>query len=146
VEATRTAIGRAEDAYSIIEARPHEQHAYGYTVAQLHFYRSNALTETGDTKAAYLAQDVALSHYEPTAFLDPSLVRLDRAICLAKDGEIEEAARFATQSLMSLPQEHISPIVLQRARQVNAAIPSGRRGMTAVREFHEVLAIEAPTK
>jgi hypothetical protein len=40
----------------------------------------------------------------------------------------------------------VSPIVLQRARQVNAAIPPAQRGTAAVRELYEVLAIEAPAK
>jgi tetratricopeptide (TPR) repeat protein len=146
IEATRSAICQAEDAYSNIKAQAGEQHAYGYTAAQLHFYRSNALTEIGDTEAAYQAQENALNHYGDTAFLDPSLVRFDRAICLAKDGEIEEAARFAGQSLMSLPQEHRSPVQVQRARQVGAVIPPVRRSVAAVREFEEILAIGASTR
>ena len=145
-DAVRAHIGRAEDAYSVIKARPGEQYAYGYTVAQLHFYRGNALTEIGDTQPAYQAQDAALTHYGPTAFLDSSLVRLDRAICLAKDGEPEEAARFARKALTALPESHVSPIIVRRANQFVAAIPLALRSLSAVQEFSEVLAIEAITK
>lgn len=143
-EATRAAIGRAEDAFTKLETQPQEQHAYGYTAAQLHFYRSNALTAIRDTEPAYQAQNAALDHYGPNAFLDPSLVRMDQAIFLAYDGEIDEAAHFASRSLMALPQEHRSPIVMMRARELTTAIPAARRALPAVREFHEVLALGAP--
>jgi tetratricopeptide (TPR) repeat protein len=139
-EATRLALGRAADAFTSLAAQPQEQHAYGYTAAQLHFYRSNALTEIGDTDTSYQAQEAALAHYGPGAFLDPSLVRIDRALCLINDGEVDEAVRFAARALITLPHEHRSPIILERARGLTLAIPAGRRTLPAVREFHEVLA------
>jgi transcriptional regulator with XRE-family HTH domain len=144
-EPARAALGRAEDAFPVLESQPREQHAYGYTAAQLHFYRSNTLTEIGDTTDAYQAQATALGHYGPDAYLDPTLVRLDRAFCLVQDGEVDEASRFASRVLTELPAEHRSPIVIDRARQLTTAIPAARRNMPAVREFHEVLALGTVT-
>src|SRR5512142_564569 len=99
-DAVREALDRAEQSYAAYSSQLSEQDAYGYTSAQLHFYRSSALTRIGETNAAYEAQNSALAYYGPSAYLDPSLVRLDRATCLAKDNEIEEAAQFAAQTLL----------------------------------------------
>jgi tetratricopeptide (TPR) repeat protein len=143
-EATRVALKSAEAAFASQEVRAEEQDAYGYTAAQLHFYRSSALTLIGDTQAAYEAQKEALSHYGPDVYLDTSLVRLDRSICLVRDGETEEAVQRAGRHLMNLPVEHHSPIVLDHARRVYSAIPAGQRHLSAVQEYKEVLALGAP--
>ncbi|MEV0398389.1 hypothetical protein, partial [Polymorphospora rubra] len=139
MEDTRAAIVRAETAYEDFAAGHGEQHAYGYTIAQLHFYRSNALTEIGDTAAAYGAQDAALAYYEPKASLDSTLVRMDRAVCLSKDGEHEEAVRFATQTLKTLPPEHLAPIVIRRANEFASELPRACRTLIPVRELEDVL-------
>lgn len=141
-ENVRTSITQAEKQFGKLSVSPAGQHAYGYTAAQLHFYRSNALTEIGETKAAFDAQQSALSYYGPTAFLDPSLIRLDRAVCLAKDGDSEAAANFAVKSLESLPREHISPIIALRARELVSVIPVGQRGLPAVRALANSLSSE----
>ncbi len=138
-DATHRSIDRAEAAFSTYDAAPGEQHAYGYTSAQLHFYISNALTEIGETGTAHLAQDEALANYEPAAFLDPSLVRLDRAVCLLKDGDTETAAWSAVEVLNSLPQEHLSSIVVQQARRFAAAIPRTQHALPAFRELRRAL-------
>ncbi|MFB6397052.1 hypothetical protein [Polymorphospora lycopeni] len=139
-EDTRAAIDRAEIAYEDFAAGHGEQHAYGYTIAQLHFYRSNALTEIGDTATAYGAQGAALTYYEPKASLDSTLVRMDRAFCLSKDGEHEEAARFATQTPKALSPEsgpHRHPtgqrIRLGTAASMSKPCPGPRTGRRATR-------------
>lgn len=129
-EAARTALHKAEAAYTHLEARPHEQYAYGYTAAQLHFYRSNTLTILGD-KAAYEAQDAALAHYSSREYLDPSLIHIDHMLCLARDGEAEEAADYARKFITNLPPQHRSPIILSRARELTA-LPALRKQLLAL--------------
>ena len=143
VDATRAAVHRAQELFTRLEVRPDERDAYGYTAAQLNFYRSCALTQIGDTEAAKEAQRVALAEYGPEVHLDTSLVRLDGAICLLHEDEPEEAARKASRLLMSLPAEHHSPIVIDQARRVYSLVPYEQRGLPAVQEFKEVLAIGA---
>lgn len=67
-------------------------------------------------------------------------MRLDRAICLVHDGDIDEAARLASLVLTALPQEHRSPIIIDRARELTLAIPPDRKTIAAVREFRALLA------
>jgi tetratricopeptide (TPR) repeat protein len=143
-DGVRDALKQAETSFASLEVRPDEQDAYGYTAAQLHFYRSSALPLIGETAPAYEAQDLALSHYGPDVYLDTSLVRLDHSICLVQDGEPEEAVKKARHLLMSLPREHCSPIVLDQARRLYNVIPSDQRPLAAVQEYKEVLALGMP--
>ncbi|RSM39782.1 hypothetical protein DMB66_57865 [Actinoplanes sp. ATCC 53533] len=55
---------------------------YAFRAGQLHFYRSHALTTLGESRAAWQAQDDAIAAFGPGERLDPTLVRLDRALCM----------------------------------------------------------------
>lgn len=142
VDAAREALVEAEAAFGRLEIRPHELFAYGYSEAQLHFYRSNTLTMIGDG-AAYEAQDTALTFYGPGEYLDPSLVRVDRAFCLAREGKVEEAAAYTARFVERLPAEHRSPIVISRARELSAMIPEQRRELPEVQSYRQVLQLPA---
>lgn len=140
--AARTALAHAEKLYATISTRG-DNTAYQFTTGQLHFYRSHALTTIGETGAAWQAQDDALAAFGPNERLDPTLVHLDRALCMVSDGNVDQGSDYATTILLRLPLDHRPAIVTRRAHAVATAVPPTRRGLPAVRALHEVLAISA---
>jgi transcriptional regulator with XRE-family HTH domain len=138
-ETVRTSLRHAEEAY----ARVGEQGdgVFSFTEAQLHFYTSHALTTIGSTAPARTEQDAALAGFAPDEWLDPVLVRLDRAGCLLRDGDVVGSVEYAGAVLLAVPEEHRPPIVVKKARLLASAIPPRQRSLPAVRHFHDVLAL-----
>jgi transcriptional regulator with XRE-family HTH domain len=141
-DASRRALRQAESLFGTVETAT-DNSAYAFTAGQLHFYRSHALTTLGESRAAWQAQDDAIAAFGPGERLDPTLVHLDRALCMVHDGDIAQGADYASTVLQQLPTEYRPVIVLNRAHAVADAIPAGRRAAPIVRALHEVLAISA---
>jgi hypothetical protein len=141
-DAARKALRHAEDLFDTVE-NVADNSAYAFTPGQLHFYRSHALTTLGESRAAWKAQDDAIAAFGPGERLDPTLVRLDRALCMVNEGDITQGADYASAVLQQLPAEYRPVIVLRRAYAVADAIPAARRSAPVVRALHEVLAISA---
>jgi hypothetical protein len=141
-----TALRHAEELFGTVSTSQ-DNTAYAFTPGQLHFYRSHALTTVGETSAAWQAQDDALAAFAPGERLDPTLVRLDRALCMINSGDVTQGAGYASDVLQQLTSAWRPVIVLRRAHAVVEAIPAARRSTAAVRSLHEVLAIGAgPTR
>lgn len=141
-DAARNALRYAENLFGTVDTIT-DNSAYAFTAGQLHFYRSHALTTLGESRAAWQAQDDAIAAFGPGERLDPTLVRLDRALCMVHDGDIAHGADYASTVLQQLPGAYRPVIVLKRARAVADAIPAARRAAPVVRALHEVLAISA---
>ena len=138
--AARTALHHAEALFT--GAAPEQNSAYLFTAGQLHFYRSHTLTTVGETRAAWLAQDDALAAFGPGETLDPTLVRLDRALCMVAEGDVRQGADYASTVLLELPADYRPAIVQRSAHAVASAVPAERRALPAVRALHEALAID----
>jgi tetratricopeptide (TPR) repeat protein len=108
-------LRHAEDTFSLLTAEDRNDPALGYTERQLLFHLGNAWTHLGSCDDAWQAQQRALEMYSSNEYLDPTLIRLDRAMCLARSGEPEEAYRIAADALTSLPHEHRTGMVLKYA-------------------------------
>ena len=65
--------------------------AFGYNEGQLRFHQSSAYTSLHDIRPAFKAQDRALELCPPNDYTDWSMTRLDRAACLAYDGDTAAA-------------------------------------------------------
>lgn len=139
---TRRALHRATGLFDVVE-RIEVNTAYEFTTGQLHFFSSDALTRLGDTRAARDAQDSALATFGPTERLDPTLVHLDRAICMIRDGDVAGGVSYATGALLNLPGSYRPAIVTRRADAVAEAVPTRHRRLPAVRDLHDVLAQSA---
>lgn len=139
----RQALRRAEDLFDS-EPDPADNSAYNFQAGQLHFYASHAFTGIGETAAARRAQDAALAAFGPEEMLDPTLVHLDRALCMIQDGETDAGTRYATDVLLGLPDDYRPAIVVRRARAVAMAVPPRHRSMATVRTFHDALALGGP--
>jgi tetratricopeptide (TPR) repeat protein len=120
--------------------------AFGYDEAQLRFHEGNALTHLGDTKAAWRAQERALALVPAADFMDRALTRLDRAVCLARDGDASAAASEALDTLMGLSPEQRRGIISRRAEQLVARLPERRRAPSTARELRDLLMLPASTE
>jgi hypothetical protein len=138
----RAALRHAESLFDAVQA-VQDNSAYAFTAGQLHFYRSHAFTTLGDSRAAWQAQDDAIAAFGPGERLDPTLVRLDRALCMVHDGDIVQGADYASTVLQQLPAAYRPVIVVRRAQAVADAISHDRRTTPMVRVLHEVLAVTA---
>jgi tetratricopeptide (TPR) repeat protein len=136
---TRNALRRAETLLSKLDTATATSSAFVYNEAQLRFHASNALTHLGDTRGAWLAQERALELVAPADFMDRAFARLDRAMCLATEGDATEASSYARDTLLDLSQVERLGIITGRARQVVAAMPSATRTLPPVRELNHLL-------
>ncbi|MEO3975815.1 hypothetical protein [Streptomyces sp. CAU 1734] len=131
-------LRQAEDGFSHLTAEDRTDLCLGYTQRQFHFHLGNAYTHLGRTAEAWAVQQQALAAYAPTERLDPTLIRIDRAVCLARAGEPEEAYRVAGDAISSLPAEHRTGMVIRYAGDFAAV--AGRPELPAGRDFAELLA------
>ncbi|HMC09361.1 MAG TPA: helix-turn-helix transcriptional regulator [Actinomycetota bacterium] len=149
------ALGRAEasatlrEAEAIFAALDNDAvtaSAFGYNEAQLRFHEGNALTHLGDTKAALSAQDRALALLPAGDFMDRALTELDRAVCLARDGDASAAASGALDTLLRLSEQQRQGIISRRAEQLVAALPRQGQAPAPARELRDLLIIPARTE
>jgi tetratricopeptide (TPR) repeat protein len=122
--------GNAEDAFAFPERR-------------FLLYLSGALTHLGRSREAQQVQQQALALYADHTGIDPALLRLEQAICLARDRNLTEACQLATACYYQLPEQHRTPIVGARARHVIEVLPRRMRSAKAARELGDVLALPA---
>jgi tetratricopeptide (TPR) repeat protein len=135
----RDALVRAEAAVGALDGDALTPSAFGYNEAQLRFHEGNTLTHLRDTKGAKAAQDRALDLYPATDYLDRTLLQLDRASCLAYDGDAITAMTHATHSLLALTDEQRSGMILLRGRQVVDSLTEPQRALPAARDFRDLL-------
>jgi hypothetical protein len=135
----RHALRRAESILSNLDAGSVAASAFGYSEAQLRFHSGNVLTHLHDTQGAWRQQERALRLYAATDYLDRTLTALDRAYCLAYDGDTREAVSHATGALAALAGQQRNGMITNRARQIVAVVPSRQRALPPVREFRELL-------
>ncbi|RSM50588.1 hypothetical protein DMB66_43145 [Actinoplanes sp. ATCC 53533] len=123
-EAARTAMRTARNLFDEVGATDSDA-AFEFPAKRLLFYLSGAATWSGDTATAYRLQDEALELYRasPAVSIDPTLILLDRSMCLARDRRTDEAATTACEAVTILPKPQRTEIVLTRAYDVVATVP-----------------------
>ncbi len=136
---TRNALRQAETLLSNLDMATASPSAFVYNEAQLRFHESSALTHLGDTRAAWLAQERALELVAPADFMDRAFTRLDRAMCLATEGDAREASSYTRDTLLDLSPAERLGIIAGRARQIVAAMPSDTHTLPPVRELNDLL-------
>lgn len=133
------ALRRAEEMLSKLDGFDLAPSAFGYNEAQLRFHEGNTYTHLRDTGAAWKAQQRALGLIPQNDYTDRTLTNLDRAVCLAHDGDGREAASHASIALSGLADEQRRGIILARGRDVIRAIPASDRTLPPVRQFRELI-------
>ncbi|TCO60506.1 hypothetical protein [Actinocrispum wychmicini] len=71
--------------------------------------------------------------------MDEAFTQLDRAMCLAKNGDTTTAVAHAARTLLSLTDPQRRGIIGLRARQIVEALPVQDQNLAAVRELHDLL-------
>ncbi|MHA4777822.1 tetratricopeptide repeat protein [Streptomyces sp. MSC1_001] len=130
-------LRQAEDAFGRLTAEDRDDPSFGHTERQFLWHLGNAWTHLGRTEDAWQVERRALDPYPPTEYLDPALIRLGRATCLAQSGEPEEAYRTAAQALTCLPDEHRTGMVMKYATDFSRTAGHGQ--LTAGKVFAELL-------
>jgi hypothetical protein len=124
VDQAKRALSRARTAFS--QMNPHEQDdfTFGYTERQLYFHQGDALVKLGQALEADLVLEQALNKYGPGEWLDPLLIRFDRARCKLLEGDADEAMALGIALLGELDESYRTDIVMKRAIELAKAVQS----------------------
>ncbi len=141
--ATAAALGRAEELVSHLSGDALVPSAFGYNEAQLRFHAGSAYTRLGDLPAAFAAQEAALALCPPGDYTDRALTQLDRAACLAADGDSTAAAQEIAGTLLGLDGQQRRGIIDGRAREVVGGMSDRQRQLPIVRELRDLV---SPTR
>ncbi len=139
VSRAKAALDRAGEELGRLPGSQRADTAFGYTDRQFFFHLGDALVELGDQQAADDAFGQSLRLYAPTEFLDRSLVMLGQARCRLASGEPEEALRISRDTLLDLPSEHRTEIVVQSARALGESVAARHGILPAVRDYRSEL-------
>lgn len=134
---TAAALRDAGTALARLNEDDQQQSAFGYSENQLAFHSSNAWTHLHQTSRARDEQARALELYPASDHMDLALIQLDQAACMITDGDAEGAAVYMADTIVSLPEEHRSALIIYRAQELAATVPVSRE----LRVLREVLAL-----
>jgi hypothetical protein len=132
-------LDHAHDALARLPAAERGDTAFGYTERQLLFHEGDTLVTLGHGQGAERAFTRALRLYSADEILDRSLTTLGLAQCRLEADEPEEALRLSRDTVLGVPREHRSEIMVRAARSLGDSV-AGRHGeFRAVREYREAL-------
>jgi tetratricopeptide (TPR) repeat protein len=135
----RTLLAPAHEALSRLPATESGDTAFGYTQRQLLFHEGDTLVMIGDYEGAAKAFTWSLDLYAPDEILDRSLISLGLARCRLEADEPEEALRLGLDTLLAVPREHRSEIMMRSARLLADSVAVRHGEQRAVREYREAL-------
>jgi hypothetical protein len=122
-DASRAALDASGESFERLDLADRFDSVFGFSERRWRFYRARTLVELGDFENAWAAQDEALILYPNNVVGDPTIIKLDRALCLIRQNEIDEGCQLAADALLDLPLEHRATIFLRYGRKILAAIP-----------------------
>ena len=117
-----------------------QQPTFGYSEAQYAFHSGNAWTHLEDAHRPNSELTRALDLYPLSDHTDRALVRLDQAMCAAFSGNPASAADQAMSTVVELPEEHRTALIIYRARDVADKVPEARR-VLEMKALREILAL-----
>ena len=135
------ALSRAERAVARLAPEDRQPSALGYDEAQLAFHAGNAWTSLHETEHAWEQQQRALELYPEENRTDRTLILLDRAVCLSWDGDAATGVQLATDSVLALPVEYRSALILYRVRDLADSVTETGTQLPEVRNLRDVLAL-----
>ncbi|GIH94069.1 hypothetical protein Psi01_46990 [Planobispora siamensis] len=139
VDQAKRALSRARAAFSQMPAVDQDDAAFGYTERQLYFHQGDALVRLGQAMEADLILEQALTKYGPSDWLDPTLIKLDRAKCKVIEGDLQEALRIARVTVEGLGEGCRPDILMQRAYEVAKAVESKDPNHPELRAYLDAL-------
>jgi tetratricopeptide (TPR) repeat protein len=144
--ATRDALASANHAMTRATAEELQLGVFGFTPAKYFFYAGTCHVRLGQPDEALEASQRALALYQPTkAFNEPTIARIDMAMAYASKGDLDHACQLTRQATAIPANLHTGPI-LARAQEFFAGLEPRHRGLPAVQEVREQLALPRPTQ
>ena len=137
---TRSALDRAADAIADLPAEQRIDTAFGYTERQLYFHAGDALVTLGDWRGAQRAFSQAAQLYPAAEVLDCALVCLGQARCLLESDEPGQALVLALETVLGLPAEHRTEVILKVARLLGQAAGERHPDFPVLADYREALA------
>jgi len=135
----KAALDRAHLALGGLAGEVRGDTAFGYTERQLLFHQGDALVSLGDHKGAENAFEQSLQRYSRCEILDRSLITLGQARCRLEADEPEEALRLSRDTVLALPGQHRSGLVIRTARSLGETAAARHGDLPAIREYREAL-------
>lgn len=132
----KAALHESGESFARLDYTGKADSVFGFSERRWRFYRARTFAELGEFDAAREAQDRALELYPTEVAGDPTIIRLDRALCLVRRNEIDAGCELTVDTLTSLPPEHHASIFLGHGKDIFAAIPekySNRRSTSQYR-------------
>ncbi|WP_405584991.1 helix-turn-helix domain-containing protein [Streptomyces sp. NBC_01190] len=139
-DATASALSNARTALDRLPEDERQESAFGYSEAQFAFHSGNAWTHLEDTSRAGTELAQALHLCPKSDHTDRALVRLDQAMCAAISGHPASAADQAMSTVVELPEQHRSALIIFRAREVADKVPEARK-VLEMKALREILAL-----
>ncbi|WP_329317959.1 hypothetical protein [Streptomyces sp. NBC_01262] len=131
----------AQDLFDRSDPAPVDD-AWAFPERRLLLYLSGTLTYLGQAQRARRTQrEAQVLYVGHEGNIDPALLRLDEAICLAHEHHLAEACQLAGYTYLDVPPEHRTNILGARARNVIDAVPEQMRTARSARELGEILAL-----
>ena len=118
----------------------------GYTESQLRFHQSDTYTRLGLLQSAWAAQERGLQICPPADYTDWALIRLDRATCLARSGDMASAITYATETLTHISAAQRQGIIAERGHGLLRTLLAKCRTTTPAREIQELLSADGAAK
>ncbi|MCM2418503.1 hypothetical protein [Streptomyces sp. RKAG293] len=137
------AMRLAHTAFDRLSSADTSDTAYGYTRRQLVWHEGSMWTTIGDTRRAQASLQTAHDLYSADEHLDQALITMDEATCLVGVGEVAVACQETERLLTSLPAEHLTGIVVNRARDLLNVLPARSKLTAAVLDLRELVEVQA---
>ncbi|MEU8349494.1 hypothetical protein [Streptomyces sp. NPDC048845] len=116
--------------------------AWAFPERRLLLYLSGTLTSMALPRRAREKQQQAHTLYlTRPGTIDPTLLRLDEAICLVHERHMDDACQLARCTHMGVPPEHRTRILEARARNVIETAPEPLRKSRSARELDDCLTL-----
>ncbi|MGH3853051.1 MAG: hypothetical protein ACRDR6_06045 [Pseudonocardiaceae bacterium] len=123
VDECRAALGESGESFTRLDRAGRADSVFGFSERRWHFYRARTLAELGEFDEAWEAQDRALELYPTDMVGDPTIIQLDRALCLVRRNDIDGGCGLAADALSNLPPEHHASIFLEYGKRILAVVP-----------------------
>jgi tetratricopeptide (TPR) repeat protein len=139
VDECRTTLNKSEESFARLNPAGKIDSVFGFSERRWRFYRARAFAELGKFDEAWEAQGRALELYPANVMGDPTIIRLDRALCLVRKNEIDAGCELAANTLSSLPPEHQASIFLGCGKKILTAVPEKCSNRRSVRQCRAVM-------
>jgi transcriptional regulator with XRE-family HTH domain len=109
---------------------------FSFVPEKLALYKANMYVSLGEPELAADAASEALGLYDMSETTEPALARFERASALVAAGEIQEACRFASATILD-PRTYPSITVRKRAASFDRLLV--KQNTSNVREWREIM-------